>query len=66
MFKSLASLVALAVLPALSNAACQKYVDAAVQAAANLQSGYFVNGGYGDQQPWIGAVDTYYLDKRVF
>ncbi|KAJ7578263.1 glycoside hydrolase family 76 protein [Mycena floridula] len=46
----------------LAQAKCQKYVDAASVAAANLQSTYFANGGYiNGQQPWIGAVDAYYL-----
>jgi len=30
-----------------AEASCQKYVDAANQAASNLQSQYFQNGGYG-------------------
>lgn len=44
-------------------AKCQKYVDAALTAANNLQSTYFVNGGYGSQQPWIGAVDSFHLTQ---
>ena len=34
-----------------ANANCQKYIDAARTAAANLQSAYFINGGYPDQ--WV-------------
>ncbi|KAJ7350807.1 glycoside hydrolase family 76 protein [Mycena albidolilacea] len=59
---SAASLALLASSPLVS-AKCQQYVDAAVTAAANLQSTYFVNGGYGSQQPWIGAVDSFHLSE---
>jgi len=44
-----------------AEAACPKYVDAANEAATNLQSQFFVNGAYGSQSVWIGAVDTVYL-----
>ncbi|SJL10677.1 uncharacterized protein ARMOST_14068 [Armillaria ostoyae] len=40
---------------------CEKYVRAASSAASNLQSKYFTNNvDYGDQQPWIGAVDVFW------
>ncbi|KAK0205514.1 glycoside hydrolase [Desarmillaria ectypa] len=43
---------------------CQKYVRAATTAAANLQSKHFSNNiDYGDQQPWISAVDVFYLGQ---
>ncbi|KAK7057769.1 glycoside hydrolase family 76 protein [Favolaschia claudopus] len=61
---SIFSAVSLALLTSsLVSAKCQKYVDAAVAAAENLQSTYFVNGGYGSQQPWIGAVDSFHLTE---
>ncbi|KAJ7496635.1 glycoside hydrolase family 76 protein [Mycena latifolia] len=58
-----AASLALLVSSPLAAATCQKYVDAAVTAAANLQSAYFTNGGYGSQQPWIGAVDSFHLSE---
>ncbi|KAK0498981.1 glycoside hydrolase family 76 protein [Armillaria luteobubalina] len=43
---------------------CEKYVQAASTAASNLQSKYFTNNvDYGDQQPWISAVDVFYLGQ---
>ncbi|KAJ7173716.1 glycoside hydrolase family 76 protein [Mycena filopes] len=45
----------------LASATCQRYVDAARTAAANLQSTYFTGGSYGSQQPWINAVDSFHL-----
>jgi hypothetical protein len=48
-----------------AEAACPKYVDAANEAATNLQSQFFVNGAYGSQSVWIGAVDTVYLLQRT-
>ncbi|KAJ7478575.1 glycoside hydrolase family 76 protein [Mycena galericulata] len=59
---SAASLVLLVSSPLVA-ATCQKYVDAALTAAANLQSAYFTGGGYGSQQPWIGAVDSFHLSQ---
>ncbi|KAJ6590167.1 glycoside hydrolase family 76 protein [Mycena vulgaris] len=48
--------------PALVDAACQKYLTAAQNAATTLQASYFSNGVYsGDQAVWISAVDTFYL-----
>ncbi|KAJ7160100.1 glycoside hydrolase family 76 protein [Mycena filopes] len=47
----------------LASATCKKYVDAAVTAAAKLQSTYFVGGSYGSQQPWINAVDSFHLSE---
>ncbi|KAK1217008.1 hypothetical protein PQX77_020358 [Marasmius sp. AFHP31] len=46
-----------------SHAVCQKYVDAAKNAAKNLQTKYFSDGTYGDQAVWISAVDTFYLQQ---
>lgn len=49
-----------------ANAKCAKYVDAAKTAGDTLQSKYFSNGIYTDDQAvWIGAVDTFYLLKRM-
>ncbi len=43
---------------------CEKYVQAATTAASNMQSKYFTNNvDYGDQQPWISAVDVFYLGQ---
>nr|UUA80606.1 glycoside hydrolase family 76 protein [Flammulina filiformis] len=62
MTHSLAALVLLG--PTLVNCLCQKYVDAAVSAAANLQSRYFgADGTYGDQAIWISAVDDWHLQR---
>lgn len=42
----------------------EKYVQAATTAASNMQSKYFTNNvNYGDQQPWISAVDVFYLGQ---
>ncbi|KAJ7750083.1 glycoside hydrolase family 76 protein [Mycena maculata] len=54
------ALLALLASPPLVAATCQKYIDAAVTAAANLQSAYFTGGS---QQPWIGAVDSFHLSE---
>ncbi|KAJ7033415.1 glycoside hydrolase family 76 protein [Mycena alexandri] len=62
MLSAFASLAFLASSPLVS-ATCQKYVDAAVTAAANLQSTYFTGGSYGSQQPWINAVDSFHLTE---
>lgn len=59
-----ASLLAAVYGPELVNATCQRFVDAAVEAARNLQNQYFHNGGYDKSQwVWIGAVDAYYLKQ---
>ncbi|KAK0219662.1 hypothetical protein EDD85DRAFT_1028780 [Armillaria nabsnona] len=43
---------------------CEKYVQAATTATSNMQSKYFTNNvDYGDQQPWISAVDVFYLGQ---
>ncbi|KAJ7721467.1 glycoside hydrolase family 76 protein [Mycena metata] len=62
MLSTFASLALLASSPLVS-ATCQKYVDAAVTAAANLQATYFVGGSYGSQQPWINAVGSFHLTE---
>ncbi|KAJ7645923.1 glycoside hydrolase family 76 protein [Mycena polygramma] len=59
---SVASLALLASSPLVS-ATCQRYVDAAVTAAANLQSAYYTFGYINGQQPWIGAVDSFHLSE---
>ena len=60
------SFLLLAAAPQLVHGLCQKYVDAATTAAANLQSKYFSDGTYGDQAIWIGAVDNWYLQLRGY
>ncbi|KAJ7286937.1 glycoside hydrolase family 76 protein [Mycena rebaudengoi] len=55
-----ASLALLAASPLVA-ARCQKYVDAAITAADNLQATYFQGGSYGSQQPWINAVNDFHL-----
>ncbi len=52
--------------PTLVRGLCQKYVDAAATAAANLQSAYFSGGTYPSQPVWISAVDAWHLQRRKF
>ncbi|KAJ6631402.1 glycoside hydrolase family 76 protein [Mycena sp. CBHHK59/15] len=63
MFFTLSAALALLAASPLAEAKCQRYVDAALTAASALQSTYFSNGGYGSQQPWIGAVDSFHLSE---
>ncbi|PBK90828.1 glycoside hydrolase family 76 protein [Armillaria gallica] len=49
--------------PTLVRGLCQKYVDAATTAAANLQSAYFSGGTYPSQPVWISAVDAWHLQR---
>lgn len=65
---SVALAAALVSLPQLVQANCAKYTDAARAAAGNLQSAYFVNGGYpqSTQWVWISAVDAFYLRQRAY